>query len=43
MIISSLVYSYCQMAKQSHENDKMKMVFEGSIVNRMKVYLHGPK
>ncbi len=43
IVILSLVGSYCQMAKQSHENDKMKMVFEGNIVNRMKFYLHGPK
>jgi hypothetical protein len=29
------------MAKQSHENYRMKMVYDGGIINTMKVYLHG--
>jgi hypothetical protein len=37
----SLDGSYCQMAKQSHENYRMKMVSNDSIINIMKIYLHG--
>jgi hypothetical protein len=33
--VSSLDGSYRQMAKQSHENYKMKVIFYGSIVNTM--------
>jgi predicted small secreted protein len=40
-ILPSVDGSYCQMAKQSHENYRMKMVYDGGIINTMKVYLHG--
>jgi hypothetical protein len=33
MVIPLVDGSYCQMAKQSHENYKFKVIFGGNIIN----------
>jgi hypothetical protein len=37
-VIPSLDDNYRQMVKQSHENDNMKLVFNGSIIYTMNYY-----